>query len=135
MVVVIIVGILMAVAVPLYLRYAQRAKATEAQAGVGSIRAAEQVYYTEHEVYLAVSAGNIGKSPPSGLDLDFTNNKYFDDNAFSVTGGGATFVARGHGNTSTAPNAADVATIRVQMDENGLMRESYDNGATWSGWH
>ena len=137
MVVVIIVGILIAAAVPMYLRYTRRALATEAQAGVGSIRTAEQIYHTEHGVYLAVAAGTVGNSPPAGLDLDFTNNKYFDDSAFSVSiaGGGSTFTATANGSISTAPQAADVAQIRVQMVEDGLMRETYDNATTWSGWH
>lgn len=52
MIVVIIVGILAAVAVPIYKGFVVRAYLTEAKACVGAIRSAEQVFWAEHDDWL-----------------------------------------------------------------------------------
>ena len=136
MVVVIIVAILAAVAVPIYLAQTRRAKMSEGITGLGSIRTAEQIYYSERNVYLAVAAGNIGKDPseaPPGLGLDFTKNTYFDHNAFSVVLDAPTgFIATATGSASTAPRASDVATYKAQMNGKGQIR--YDWGSGYTNW-
>jgi type IV pilus assembly protein PilA len=76
MVVAIIVAILAAVAIPLMTGNKNRAMATEAQAGLGTVRTALQVYRAEFGGYPAVGAVNVtnaGLSVKSG-DLD---GKYF----------------------------------------------------------
>ena len=50
MVVVIIIGILAAAAVPIYTAQTRRAKTSEALAGLGAIRSAERVYKTENGI-------------------------------------------------------------------------------------
>jgi prepilin-type N-terminal cleavage/methylation domain-containing protein len=136
MAVVIIVAILAAAAVPLVLGQTRRAQVADAVSGLGTIRTTEQVYYAEHNVYLAVAAPNVGSDPsdaPPGLGLDFTNNTYFNEDAFSVvldaTEG---FIATADGGASTAPRADDVADYRVQMKGDGQIR--YDWGDGWTGW-
>jgi len=57
MVVVIIVGILAAVAIPIFRGQTKRAIAAEGEALLGSVRTAELVYYAEHGTYLDVSDG------------------------------------------------------------------------------
>lgn len=97
MVVVIIVGILAAAAVPIYRFAVRKAYMSEAKAALGTIRAAELVYHSEHKKFLAVGQGDIG-NPETGVDtdggvmgkfglgIDVTNNTWFSDaNCFMVT--------------------------------------------------
>jgi len=74
MVVVIIVGILAAVAVPIYRQNVKRAMASEGAALLGSVLTAERVYYAEHNTYTDDEAA---------LGVETTGNKYFKD--FTVT--------------------------------------------------
>jgi len=85
MVVVIIVGILAAVAVPIFKAQTRRAIASEGEALLGSVRTAELTYYAEHGEYLDVSDGG-GDDDPLGIDA--TKNKYFT--SYSVNGNTAT---------------------------------------------
>lgn len=85
MVVAIIVAILAAVAIPLMSGNTKRAIATEGQAGIGTIKTAQQVYKAEHGGYYI---GNFTcDTPPTVLtikagDLD---GKYFNAAGYSVT--------------------------------------------------
>jgi len=95
MVVVIIVGILAAVAIPLYTGHVAQAKASEGAALVGSVRTAELVYYAQHDGYLEVASGG-GDNDPLGIDA--RNNKYFQDYKVELTADGflATTPATGY---------------------------------------
>jgi len=55
MIVVAIIGILAAIAIPNFLRYQVKAKTAEAKANLGAIRSCEEAYAAENDVY--VSAG------------------------------------------------------------------------------
>jgi prepilin-type N-terminal cleavage/methylation domain-containing protein len=130
MVVVIIVAVLAAVAVPLYSSQVNRAKASEAVAGLGAIRSAQRVYKAEHGTYVAVTAANIGNAPTAalnpGLGLDFSSNKYFDNAAFAVGAADATtFTATCTGDNSGATSAADVAGYVISMTEDGTVTQAY----------
>ena len=85
MVVVIIIGILAAVAVPIFRGQTKRAIASEGEALLGSVRTAELTYYAEHGSYLDVSNGG-GEDDPLGIDA--SKNKYFT--SYSVSGTTAT---------------------------------------------
>jgi len=144
LVVVIIVGILAAAAVPIYLSQTRRARTTEAVAGMGAIRKAQLEYYTEKQAYLAVAAGNIANEPSAstakGLGLDFSNNAYFDNNCFSVaTDATYNVIITTDGSAGTLTNgaarAADVATYIIQMRcKGGQVRYSYNSGTAYTGW-
>ncbi|MCM8804929.1 MAG: prepilin-type N-terminal cleavage/methylation domain-containing protein, partial [Candidatus Omnitrophica bacterium] len=84
MTVVIIVGILAAVAVPLYRGQVKRAMASEGAALLGSVRTAERVYFAEHNTYT---------NDKTKLGIDTTGNKYFTDYTITLTGGGTGFTA------------------------------------------
>ncbi|MDD5454704.1 MAG: prepilin-type N-terminal cleavage/methylation domain-containing protein [Candidatus Ratteibacteria bacterium] len=106
MVVVIIVGILAAVAVPLYRSNVQRALASEGKALVGSIRTAQRVYFAEHGVY--------GAWADISAQIDLTGNKYFTA-APTVTGGGTAAF------TASVTGTGDAASITVQIDQVGTI--------------
>ena len=124
MMVVIIVAILAAVAVPLYRANVRRAYASEAVATLGAIRSAERTYYAEHGEYLSVAAGDLGNMPTDadpGLGIDCSQNRYWSADAFEVTASGNTFTATATGDDSTAPEASKVAGIVITMDQTGAI--------------
>jgi prepilin-type N-terminal cleavage/methylation domain-containing protein len=104
MVVVIIVGILAAAAIPLYTANIKRAIRTEAEATLGAIRSAEKVYKAEFNTYTAATTAQVS----SVLGIDITDPHYFDAACYDVTSTGAgNFTARCTVNTTaTAPGAA-----------------------------
>lgn len=109
MVVVIIVGILAAVAVPLYRANVQRAMSSEGQALVGSIRTAERLYFAENNKYTGTWADISGS-------IDVVGNKYFTGTptlaAGTGTGAAATFDV-------TVAGTGAAAGITVSIDETG----------------
>lgn len=79
MIVIIIVGVLAAAAVPIYTGFVKRAYLTEAKAVVGAIRAAELVYLAEHDEWLwpddLALPDTAGKLTTLGVDI--TRNSWF----------------------------------------------------------
>ncbi|MCP5058814.1 MAG: prepilin-type N-terminal cleavage/methylation domain-containing protein [bacterium] len=57
MIVVAIIGILAAIAIPNFLRFQLRSKTGEARTNLAGIRTAEESYFAEYGVYIAQSAG------------------------------------------------------------------------------
>ena len=112
MIVVIIVGILAAVAVPLYRRNTRKAMASEALGLAGSVRTAQRVYYAENDAY--AGQGDIDKLVTS---KDFEDNKYFTDPPSISAGGGAgstTYTVR-----VEAPSTTDADGLVITMNQAG----------------
>jgi general secretion pathway protein G len=98
MVVVIIVGILAAVAVPLMSANRDKAIASEAVAAVGSVNTAARLYFVEQGVN-ATAIGNLtGSGHFNNADLDGT---YFANNGYTLT----------FGNIGTAAAGVSLATV------------------------
>ena len=129
MIVVIIVGILAAVAIPMYQGATERAKASEAVAALGTIRGAMRVYYAEHGTYVnanfidnaQVTAGNI-------LDVSDTDllGRYFSSECYTFDGAptAAAYSIECDGSASTATYASEVASIVRSIDQNGTVTNS-----------
>ena len=101
MVVVIIVGILAAVAVPIYRQNVKRAMASEGAALLGSVLTAERVYYAEHNTYTDDEAA---------LGVETTGNKYFKD--FTIESADA----NGFKATTIGEAGGDAEGIKVKME-------------------
>jgi len=67
MIVVAIIGILAALAVPSYHSYRKRARSVEAKRGLGTIRNLEEAYKAEHDVYGGLT--NIGFTQTTGAHI------------------------------------------------------------------
>ncbi len=129
MIVVIIVGILAAVAIPMYQGATERAKASEAVAALGTIRGAMRVYYAEHGTYVnanftdgaLVTAGNV-------LDCSTTDllGRYFSSACYTFDGAptAAAYSIECDGANSAAPYASEVASIVRSIDQNGTVTNS-----------
>lgn len=126
MVVAIIVAVLAAVAIPLMTANVNRAIATEADSGLGTVRANLRAMYAETKSYAeqpdgtAIVIGDpvVGTIP--GFGDDDLDGRYFSDESYTVTGVSATgYEITAAGASSTAPKASKVATISVTIDEDG----------------
>ena len=90
MIVVVIVGILAAVALGLYRGYTRKAMSTEAKAGLGTIATSLRVVFAEHSDYRKarnpvltdeeVAVGNVPGIDPGDLD-----GTYFSDEDYTIT--------------------------------------------------
>jgi prepilin-type N-terminal cleavage/methylation domain-containing protein len=129
MIVVIIVGILAAVAIPMYQGATERAKASEAVAALGTIRGAMRVYYAEHGTYVISGVADGDQVTASGV-LDVSDNdllgRYFSTECYTFNGvpTAAAFSITCDGSASTASNASEVASIVRTIDQNGDVTNS-----------
>lgn len=125
--VVIIVGVLAAVATPLFGGQVQKARLSEGIAGLGTIRTAMRAELAEASVYPTVdttAAGFAGDITTTGIgiavgDLD---GRYFDTAAYGVKSpyaGAGTFCASVDGDASGAPKASGVAGLERSINQNG----------------
>jgi prepilin-type N-terminal cleavage/methylation domain-containing protein len=80
MIVVAIVAILAAIAIPSYLRFQSKAKTAEATNNLGAIRAAEETYRAENDTYLACTAS------PAGGGVNATPVAWVDAGGFTAIG-------------------------------------------------
>jgi len=85
MIVVAIIAILAAVAIPQYRKFQLRAKTSEAKANVGAIRTAEEGWAAEHDQYL-IAAWYPGGATSSPQDWDPDNAGAFTDLGFKPAG-------------------------------------------------
>jgi len=164
LVVLIILGILVAVAAPMYLANVNRAKVSEALASMGMIRQAEREYNTKHGSFLLVGSGNLANDPEAasnpGLNIKVGTAQYFSSAAYTVVAGGTSgssglfatpvaqdFIIAVNGTASVpcagalidcAVNAADIQgsgkVYRMEMDNSGRVFISYDSGSTWKAY-
>lgn len=124
MIVVIVIGILAAVAIPMYQVVPDRSRATEAVAGLDSIRSAMRVYYAEHGTYehpSFVDGAQVTVGEILGIkDVDL-GGRYFSSECYTFDGDPTanTFVIECDGSSSTAPVAGDVSNVVVSIDASG----------------
>lgn len=160
LVVLLIIGILAAVAAPFFLQNADKTRASEAVAGAGSIRSSERNYYVQNNSsYFGVTDGATYFGSDTGnqsavLGVQIANPKYFSPASYTVTVGGnfgatPTGISAAQGyvievNGATPPNiagasiangaanAGDVSNIMVEMDNSGQTIWSSNAGTSWT---
>jgi len=92
MIVVAIIGIIAAIAIPSYTRYVENARATDAQGALTSFASAMERYYTQNGSYLGADGGTAAISAsltdpaifPSQAPLD-GNAKFYNLQIFNLT--------------------------------------------------
>jgi len=87
MIVVAIIGILAAIAIPNFLNYQCKAKQSEAKANLGNIRTNEEAYFAEYDGY-AESTDNLGFAT-KGNNSRYTYAIETGDSAFTATATGS----------------------------------------------
>jgi len=81
MIVVAIIGILAAIAIPNFLQFRLKAKTSEAKSNLGAIRSTEIAYFAEWNFYIGGEADNPGTGT-----LDGAKRPWVADTTFSVIG-------------------------------------------------
>ena len=126
MIVVIIVGVLAAVAIPMYQVVPERSMGTEATAALGLIKDAMRTYYAEHHTYAnanfgdgdLVTSGGVLVVNPSDLE-----GRHFSEECYTFDGapGANTFRIKCDGDQSTAAHGSDVAGVVKTIDQDGQL--------------
>jgi type IV pilus assembly protein PilA len=78
MIVVAIIGILAAIAIPNFLRFQLKAKSAEGKVNIAAIRTAEESYLAEFGTYVAAAASPAGATPPGSAKVEFVDAGDFD---------------------------------------------------------
>jgi|SaaInl7_200m_RNA_FD_contig_41_239499_length_472_multi_5_in_0_out_0_1 type II secretion system protein G len=120
MIVIVIIGVLAAVAVPIYSNNVMKAKMSEADASLGSIRTQLRVYYGENGEYPTLSSGSyvLDGNGTSGTQWNDFNSgeltgKYFEDSSFTLVSTTTTY-------TITC-DANDVLTSNRTLNQAGTL--------------
>jgi type IV pilus assembly protein PilE len=121
MIVVAVLGILAAIAVPMYRGYISTSKMAEAKANLETIRLLQEQYYADHRVYVAGgdTAGLIAALP--GFEPGNPTGLFY---TYSVTlpGGAQTFLATATPAAKGAPNPSHA---------DGLFTIDHQNNKNW----
>jgi len=127
MIVVIIVGLLAAVAAPMMRNALLQSRRTEAIAAMGSIRTAEKIYYEQYSTYREVAAGSRSDDLNAlSMRISDLDGIYYSNNCYSVWTASDSVITC-IPTLSTAPKANDVneLSINIWMElGNGLVRYS-----------
>ena len=100
MITIVIVGVLATVAIPLYQANVKRAKGSESDASMGSIRTALRVYYAENSAYPIRAGYGPVHTLTDSIDIDSLDmvGKYFPATAYTyVSTDGVTYTLRATG--------------------------------------
>ncbi len=113
MIVVAIIGILAAIAIPNFMNYQCKAKQSEAKSNLGNIRTAEEAYYAEKDSY-------GGTLADIGFDVKGTDKQVYSYGlTASGTGTTAAFTA-----TATATAGGKIVGDVWQIDNQGKLTNS-----------
>ena len=128
LVVVIIVAVLASVGIPLLSASIDRAKTSEAEAGLGTVRTGLRAYFAEHGNYPTASSGDqptsAALSPFTGVKSGDLTGRFFEDDDYTYTSAaGATYCIKVVGD----------ATGAAQRSGAGLQRSMSELGNLYSG--
>ncbi len=124
MIVVIVVGVLAAVAIPMYRVTSERSKASEATAALGSLHDVMRTHYAEFGTYADASFTDGARVTVGGVlsmsDFDLYG-RYFSTECYTFSGvpTAIAFTLECDGSASVAPKAAEISTIVVTIDQSG----------------
>ena len=130
MIVIIIVGVLAAVAIPMYQIMPQRSRGTEAAAALGLVRSAMRIYYAEFGTFVNASFTD-GAQVTTGDLLGVTDfdllGKYFSTECYTFDGAPTAnaYTIECDGANSTSPGASDVSGVVMTIDEEGEITNNW----------
>ena len=120
MIVVAIIGILAAIAIPNFLRYQAKSKQAEAKTNLGAIGTTAEAYRSEHDTYIATMTGvnSLGWAPQGTTRYSYWYNTHAYPGAPSDPGAAATstFSTDGAGSTATASAYTAIAAGNIDTD-------------------
>jgi prepilin-type N-terminal cleavage/methylation domain-containing protein len=115
MIVIVIIGVLAAIAVPIYSSNVKKAKMSEADAALGTIRTQLRIYYGENGSYpIAATAENVVGASWNDIKPGELTGKYFTDASF-------TYVSADGINYTITCAKGNVLDSDRTMDQNGTL--------------
>jgi type IV pilus assembly protein PilE len=128
MVVVLLLSIIMALSIPGYRQYVQRANRTDATSDLLRLAAAQERFYLQNGTY--ATNAQLAAAPPAGLGFTGSKTKYGYYNVAITVANATRFTA-----TATADGGEkqrdDHKCEAFRINESGL-REAADNGGSYS---
>ncbi len=131
MVVAIIVAILAAVAIPLMSANKMRARVTEGEAALGSVRTSLRAMYAETEDYTktpsaaTLAAGDAVAGTVPGIKAGDLNGRWFSDACYTLTAVSKTnFTVTCDGDASTTAQKTEVAGVTLTINSEGTITRS-----------
>jgi type IV pilus assembly protein PilA len=121
MIVVAIIGILAAIAIPNFLRFQLKSKSSEGKVNLAAIRTAEESYLAEFGVYVgAIQApllASLGSAKTPFVEIPIVGA---DFNTLGWTPEGQVFFSYGVAINAAAPGASFTATATADIDADGI---------------
>ena len=127
LVVVIIVAVLAMVGIPLLQGNINRARLTEADAGLGAIRTAMRAQQAEFAAFPVIAAGTAATAAGIGIAAGDLTGRYFEDDDYTFNGAttATTYCASVTGDTAgAAPRGADVNGLSRSANQAGTLFNS-----------
>jgi type IV pilus assembly protein PilA len=127
MIVVAIIGILAAIAIPNFLTYQAKAKQSEAKVNLGGIFTSATSYFAENSTFVAANQGLLGYSPTGNPKYNF----FWGNTAFAFTPGAPATI------TCTNPAAITSAPATVGASATSFTagaRGNIDSDVTCDDW-
>ncbi len=121
MIVVAIIGILAAIAIPNFLRFQLKAKTAEGKTNLAAIRTAEESYYAEFGIY--VSAGASPTDPGLNVKVGFTNTDGANDGFDQLGWGPEGQVYFNYGVDTIATANGYTASAGADIDNDGTPQQ------------
>ena len=115
MIVVAIIGILAAIAIPNFMTYQAKARQSEAKVGLGGIFTSATAYFAENNTYAAASQAAVGYSPSGSPKYNF----WYGGFSFTPAGSSGTCASTAPSSpigTATATNFTAAATGNIDGD-------------------
>lgn len=122
LVVVIIVAVLAVVGIPLMQGNVERARMTEADAALGTIRTAMRAEQAENAGFPVIASGTTAVAAAIGINANDLTGRFFEDDDFTFSGAttATTYCASVTGDTAgTAPRGNQVNGLTRSMNQDG----------------
>lgn len=122
MIVVAVIGILAAIAIPNFLSFRLKAKTAEAKTNLGVIRSLELAYFAEYNLWVA----DVSEVPRAIADLDGKKAVWNSQTAFSIIGFAPesmvyyTYGVQPAGTTYVSSTVGFTATATADLDDDSL---------------
>jgi len=114
LIVVTIIGILAAIAIPGYRAYVLKARREDATSALMRVQTAEEKFFLQNNAY----TGNAAAAPPAGLGMSATSDNGYYDIAIALTGGGTGYTVTATPNASGG-QADDTKCASFTIDHAG----------------
>lgn len=128
MIVIVIIGILAAIAMPMYNDYVLEAKLVEAHSNLADMRTRAEQYFSDNRTFDTIPAGG---TPPYCV-VPAASSRYFDYDCDLATITANTYTARatGKGGTAGAAFAVTQSNVRSSTFTGTFAANGWTNGAT-----